>query len=67
MNISGLSVASAVNAQVQTQQIMAVSMVKMAVAQEKAMVGMLDQAMNMVKSQNAPAPAGMGANVDKMA
>lgn len=68
MEMSPMTALSAMSAQGQTQQIMQASMLKAAAAQEGAMVEMMQQATNMVKAhQQAPAPEGMGANVDKMA
>lgn len=67
MDSSAIAAASAMTAQAQSQQTMALSIQKTAHKADMAMAGMLDQAMEMVKVQQAPAPAGMGANVDKMA
>lgn len=67
MESSALAAAFAMNAQAQTQQTIAMSMAKSAHSQEAAMIGMLEQATEAIKVQQAPAPAGMGAHVDKMA
>ncbi|NRA87694.1 MAG: hypothetical protein HRU28_09930 [Rhizobiales bacterium] len=67
MEISPMTAMHAMSAQGQTQQIMNASMVKAAHASEMAMVEMIEQATEMVKANQAPAPAGMGAKVDKLA
>ncbi|MGL1921713.1 MAG: hypothetical protein OCD03_11875 [Hyphomicrobiales bacterium] len=67
MEISPMTAMQAMSAQGQTQQLMNVSMVKAAHASEMAMVDMMEQATNMARAQQAPAPVGMGKHVDKMA
>lgn len=65
MEISPMTALHAMSAQGQTQQIMQASMMKAAQASEMAVVEMMEQATDMVKTRQAPAPAGMGAHVDK--
>ncbi|MCJ8322719.1 MAG: hypothetical protein HRU29_01430 [Rhizobiales bacterium] len=67
MQISPLTAAYAMSVQGQTQQIMSASLMKAALASELAVADMVQQATDMVKTRQAPPPAGMGANVDKMA
>ncbi len=67
MEISPMTAMHAMSAQGQTDQMMNANMIKAAVASEQAMAGMLEQATEMVKANQAPAPNGMGGKVDKMA
>lgn len=67
MNSTAVAAAFALNSQAQVQQAMATSIVRSAHAADMAMVNMLDQSLEMAKAAQGPPPAGMGANVDKMA
>lgn len=67
MEISPMTAMHAMSAQGQTQQLMSANMVKAAHSADMAMVEMMEQSTEMVKAKQAPAPAGMGKHVDKMA
>lgn len=67
MEISPAIALNALSAQGQTQQIISASMMKAQHASEMALVEMMVQATDMVKTRQTPPPAGMGGNVDKMA